>query len=312
MNEVFLSICIPTYNRALYLDQTLNSIIVQEVFVSTNEIEIIISDNCSSDDTELISLKYVNLFPSKVKYFRNEENIHDNNFEKVLSLGKGCYLKLNNDTLIHRDGSLSKMIGQIKKEISTKPVIFFSNGLLGNKTEFLGCGLNDFISTVSFNTTWIALFGIWKEDFEKHSSFSKFSHLRLVQTDVLFYLINLKKKYVINNQLIFVSNDPVKKGGYDLITVFLDNYNFLLSRELSSGNISSQAYKEELRNLLLRFFPYWLTNISIESNQYSFQLNSPFQRINSFLKDSPLLLGFFYFKYIYMYIKLLIKKFTRM
>ena len=50
-----LSICIPTYNRSGYLEQCLESIVHQERF---DEIEVIISDNCSTDDTEAVCKKY--------------------------------------------------------------------------------------------------------------------------------------------------------------------------------------------------------------------------------------------------------------
>lgn len=41
---VLLSICIPTYNRAKYLDITLNRITQEDIFLNTDKIEIVISD----------------------------------------------------------------------------------------------------------------------------------------------------------------------------------------------------------------------------------------------------------------------------
>ena len=46
-----LSICIPTYNRCSYLKKTLESIVSQKIFETTDLVEIVISDNCSSDGT---------------------------------------------------------------------------------------------------------------------------------------------------------------------------------------------------------------------------------------------------------------------
>ncbi|MCX8512062.1 MAG: glycosyltransferase, partial [Chthoniobacteraceae bacterium] len=48
--KYWLSICIPTFNRSQYLRLTLESITNQELFQNSDEIEIVISDNCSSDD----------------------------------------------------------------------------------------------------------------------------------------------------------------------------------------------------------------------------------------------------------------------
>ena len=67
----FLSICIPTFNRADYLERTLGSIVCQKYFLTTSDVEIIISDNCSWDATESISRRYAALYPGKIIYSKN-------------------------------------------------------------------------------------------------------------------------------------------------------------------------------------------------------------------------------------------------
>ena len=57
-----LSICIPTYNRAALLKKTLDSIVNQKRFIDTDDVEIIISDNCSQDNTEKLSMLYVHRY----------------------------------------------------------------------------------------------------------------------------------------------------------------------------------------------------------------------------------------------------------
>ena len=57
---MFLSICIPTYNRADFLSKNINIII--ELFLKLkieNEAELVISDNFSNDDTETIVLELI-------------------------------------------------------------------------------------------------------------------------------------------------------------------------------------------------------------------------------------------------------------
>ncbi len=68
-----LSICIPTFNRRKYLKECLDSIITQEAF-NEQDIEIVISDNASEDDTTTLVKEYMDLHPNIV-YHRNEENI---------------------------------------------------------------------------------------------------------------------------------------------------------------------------------------------------------------------------------------------
>ncbi|MBI5639196.1 MAG: glycosyltransferase family 2 protein, partial [Nitrospirae bacterium] len=75
MNKFLVSICIPTFNRAELLDECLSSIVCQfkdgEI---KRQVEVIISDNCSTDDTGKVAKKYCNLFDN-IKYFGNLENI---------------------------------------------------------------------------------------------------------------------------------------------------------------------------------------------------------------------------------------------
>lgn len=72
-NSPLLSICIPTYNRETYLKQCLESIIHQDAFDETR-IEIVISDNASSDNTTQICEEYTQKY-SNIFYFRNTSNI---------------------------------------------------------------------------------------------------------------------------------------------------------------------------------------------------------------------------------------------
>ncbi len=62
MSDIILSICIPTYNREEILSKTLKHIVQRP----NKEIEIIVSDNVSSDNT-MICVKNIN--DPRIKYF---------------------------------------------------------------------------------------------------------------------------------------------------------------------------------------------------------------------------------------------------
>jgi abequosyltransferase len=78
-----LSICIPTFNRRKYLQECFESIITQDGF-NEQDIEIVISDNASEDDTSSLVYEYMNRY-SNIVYHRNEENIGaDRNVLQIL------------------------------------------------------------------------------------------------------------------------------------------------------------------------------------------------------------------------------------
>lgn len=65
-----VSICIPTYNGEEYIRETLDCAINQ----TYNNVEIIITDDCSSDDTVLICKEYAEK-DSRIKIYQNKVNL---------------------------------------------------------------------------------------------------------------------------------------------------------------------------------------------------------------------------------------------
>ena len=90
------SIGIPTYNRAGgYLRLALRSALAQ----TYTPLEIIVSDNCSTDDTESVVQSFND---PRIRYFRQSKNLKPNdNFNFCLDQARGTYfLLLHDDDLI--------------------------------------------------------------------------------------------------------------------------------------------------------------------------------------------------------------------
>ncbi len=86
-----VSVCIPTYNRASLLRETIQSVLSQ----TFEEFELIVSDNASNDSTEDV----VNSFKdNRIQYIKNERNIGlVGNFNQCLALAKGEYVTVFHD-----------------------------------------------------------------------------------------------------------------------------------------------------------------------------------------------------------------------
>jgi glycosyltransferase involved in cell wall biosynthesis len=99
LEKPLVTIAIPTYNRAdTYLKHTLQSALEQ----SYENLEIIVSDNCSVDHTEQV----VNEFnDSRIRYVKHSQNVgHFRNFKFCLEQARGDYfLLLQDDDLIDED-----------------------------------------------------------------------------------------------------------------------------------------------------------------------------------------------------------------
>ncbi len=83
-----VSVLIPTYNYAHYLDETIQSVLDQ----TFTDFELIIVDNCSTDNTDEVVKKY--LTDIRVSFHKNETNVGlVGNWNKCLDYAKGEYIK---------------------------------------------------------------------------------------------------------------------------------------------------------------------------------------------------------------------------
>jgi len=105
-NKSLVSICIPTYNSARYLKQCLDSIAAQ----TYKHVEVIISDNASTDDTVSIISEYVNRYGFKLNI--NPVNIGaGENFNKLISLAKGKYIAIYHADDVYDDTIVEESVG---------------------------------------------------------------------------------------------------------------------------------------------------------------------------------------------------------
>jgi len=115
-DKPLLSICIPTYNRARYLKECMNSIVCQ--FADEDiyrQVEIVISDNASEDNTSELVKEYQEKYHN-IKYFKNKENLgYDRNVIAVMLASEGAFVwtlsddeSLKVDTLISLFDVLNK------------------------------------------------------------------------------------------------------------------------------------------------------------------------------------------------------------
>lgn len=118
--EPLVSIIITSYNRAHYIEEAIKSAVMQNY---TN-LEIIISDNCSSDESGEIFKKYSD--NKKVKVFINDTNIGMiPNFKLATERASGEYITyLSSDDYFTDEKFISKCINAIKN--NRKVVIVFS------------------------------------------------------------------------------------------------------------------------------------------------------------------------------------------
>lgn len=175
-----ISICIPHYNRAQYLIKVLDSILEQ----TYKNIEVIVSDDYSSDDSEVIIPDYIQKVSDsgntiKLTYIRQPKNLgYDGNLRASLAGGTGDYLFiLGNDDALAEINTISLLVERLKTlnlpeiafvnhfEYSDKSVI----SRRAQKTQVIGKG--PYIAAFIFRSfSFVGGLAIKREEFEKFNT----------------------------------------------------------------------------------------------------------------------------------------------
>ncbi len=127
---MFLSICIPTYNRPEDLKNCINSIFIQKN-VNRKNFEICVSDNCSKTNI----LKILKPFKKKlnIRYRRNKKNLgFAMNVLNVSMMAKGKFIWFLGDDDLVNQNSISYLLNLIKKNESID--FFFINSFYLDKS----------------------------------------------------------------------------------------------------------------------------------------------------------------------------------
>ena len=110
MGAVKLSICIPTYNFGEFIGETLQSIIGQ----ASQEVEIVIGDGASTDETEEIVRGYQSRIPNIFYHKFEKKGGIDFDLAKTIGMAKGdyCWFLSSDDVL--NPGAIQRVLDEIK------------------------------------------------------------------------------------------------------------------------------------------------------------------------------------------------------
>lgn len=123
--QPLVSIAMCTYNGEKYLAQQLDSLLAQ----TWPAVEIIITDDASTDGTVKILQQYAQLH-STIKFFVNEKNIgYNRNFEKAITLCNGEYIAISDQDDIWEADKITVMMQQWPQQS------MFIYSLSGNFTD---------------------------------------------------------------------------------------------------------------------------------------------------------------------------------
>jgi len=129
--QPLVTIGIPTYNSARYIGRCLESILKQ----TYTNLEIIVSDNGSTDDTEKIVRSYKD---PRVIFNKNSENLFCyGNYNKIIGLAKGEFLAIYHSDDVYEPFIVQKEVEFLQKH-SSVPAVFTQAYIINSKDKVIG------------------------------------------------------------------------------------------------------------------------------------------------------------------------------
>lgn len=260
--DKILTICIPTYNRARTLKESLDRLCNQITKEIKDLIYIFISDNCSPDSTKDVVQGYIDLgYP--IMYHRNEENVGvERNFLKCFYAVRTQYMWLLGDDDFLKDGSLTYVVNLLQKN---EYGYIYLNIFGKNKENVVYNNDSEkFIKDVSFMFGFMSSHIIDTSNINEAPDSQKYIKSSFIHIPLFINAArNPEKvnKLFINKEILDVGHASASNGGFNYFEVTSKNYLGILKDLSDTGYIKKSTFEYLKRHnfanwLLPRFYQY--------------------------------------------------------
>lgn len=250
---MILSICIPTYNRKESLEKNLKSLLP---LLSSNDFEVIISDNCSTDNTVEFVNTFINQYKlSNVRLFSNMSNIGpDKNFTTVLAYSSGKYSLLLGDDDLLNISSVIKLVDILRNNDFS--FVFLAEG----NNSFKALKPDDmagFLVSTGVNITFMSRMVFYTKIIQEIIESPFYYKDNLIQSYLAIHSILASSKIgpAIFSNKIFDENGATSAENYDFYKVFVVHLFDLFSFALGTEDMAfvRKVYKQAVCSFLIKF-----------------------------------------------------------
>lgn len=270
MLKPLISLCIPTNGVVEWVFPVLDSIFGQGV--SEELFEVVVTDNGTNEEFYQLMVAYRDRH-SNIVYEKTHALPFLNEIE-AYKRASGEFIKFINHRTMLLSGTLQAFVSFVKANQDQKPVVYFANGVLDLPREVYSYGsFDEYVSNLSFWTSWSTGMGFWKQDFEKIPSETVFNEL-FPHTTILFRERD-RDHYIIDNRELLheLPSDGIPKGRYDLFHAFAVEYPGILCDLLRDGSISTKTFLQ-VREDNLKFVAELYYLYVIRKSPCSYDLSS--------------------------------------
>jgi len=262
-----LTIAIPTYNRSSSLDATLLDLVDQIDEHIRGDIELLVSDNNSSDSTEEVVEKYIkNNFDISIKYNKNLQNLgFDGNCHVAMEKASGEFVWILSDDDKVCGNAIKTVYRQIENNKEVSFVYVNYNIKQGEKYEESRCkiNINKVVDGESFMIESNLAFTFVSSCIIRRSEWVKRDYMKYIGTR--WYHAFVARDLVLGAKVLMLAGNLITMNGLDLKSSRAerrlsdsdeDGYDFYLDAYvqllLFSRGMEEVGYSEGVCNLIYK------------------------------------------------------------
>jgi abequosyltransferase len=289
-NQKILSICVPTYNRSRFLKEQL---IRFSAFDSSiyEQVEILISNNCSTDNTKEVVKSFLGEFP--FIYHENEENQGmDGNFLTCFELATGKYIWLLGDDDFIEESGLKNLLSYLDKKEEYGLVhinMIPTKNDIGSKIYL---DMSKFLDDIGIWITFISG-NIVNRKYVGTIDLRKYMGTWfLIMPLYITCAYKEEKNLMVYDRLFDGGKDAGTNGGYNIFDVFVKNYLNIFKEYLDLGIITDEIYKKE-KKYSFDFIMTYYNKLIIKKEKSRFKVDNAKDTIIEYFGENRFYLKIF-------------------
>lgn len=248
-DKIVLSLCIPTYNRAKVLDGNLRKL-HQQMRGKNLPVEILVSDNCSSDETGEVVRRLLGE-GMDLRYIRNASNLGmDRNFAQCYRQAQGRYVAVVGDDDYLIDDMLDRLVAHLR--LGDYGLVHLKVDSESRRGAEEARDVEAFLRTTSYWLTYITS-NVVNRRFIVDYQFEDYFGTYLSILPLYLRAAVQGRTNLIVHERIFANGIATKtNGGYSFFGVFCNTYLELWKSWVKVGAISAATYQAIKRDIYTR------------------------------------------------------------
>jgi abequosyltransferase len=261
-----LTIAIPTYNRSGYLRLNLEQLASQIRDVAPGMVEVLVSDNCSPDDTGEV-VKSLSSETMPIQYVRNASNVGwARNFAQAFDLARGKYILMSGDDDLLVDGALQLLLDKISGKDygvvcvrpygydddfrAERPELPYGEKVFADSGEFLIAVHRWFTLTSALVLNKSLLAGVSSKEF--------------LDTDLATFHLLLRASLAAKENLFInaylLASKRQNSFSYEYADVFVDQFWRIMDAQKAHG-LKPETIRAIENRRLLAYYPFYMFDL---------------------------------------------------